>query len=228
MVRVTEAAAVAASKWIGRGDNDAADAAAVEAMREALNELPFDGTVVIGEGERDEAPDALHRREGRLGAGHWPEDQHRPRPARRDDADGEGRAERAVRPDHLRRRRSAQRARHLHGQAGDRPRLSGGHHRPLDKASPKTSASIADAKGVPANEIIACVLDRPRHEHIIDELALARLRREADLRRRRRRRDCRHGSRHRASTSILAAVARQKASLPHPRCAASAGRCRVV
>src|ERR671920_688449 len=56
MVRVTEAAAVGASKWIGRGNNDSADAAAVEAMREALNELPFDGTVVIGEGERDEAP----------------------------------------------------------------------------------------------------------------------------------------------------------------------------
>src|SRR4051795_3294609 len=56
MVRVTEAAAIAASKLIGRGDEKAADAAAVEAMREALNELPFDGTVVIGEGERDEAP----------------------------------------------------------------------------------------------------------------------------------------------------------------------------
>ena len=56
MVRVTEAAAIAASKWIGRGDNDAADDAAVEAMRSALNELPMDGTVVIGEGERDEAP----------------------------------------------------------------------------------------------------------------------------------------------------------------------------
>ncbi len=56
MVRVTEAAAIAASKWIGRGDNDAADDAAVEAMRAALNELPMDGTVVIGEGERDEAP----------------------------------------------------------------------------------------------------------------------------------------------------------------------------
>ena len=56
MVRVTEAAAIAASKWIGRGDNDAADAAAVEAMRAAFNDLPFDGTVVIGEGERDEAP----------------------------------------------------------------------------------------------------------------------------------------------------------------------------
>ena len=56
MVRVTEAAAIAASKWIGRGDNDAADDAAVEAMRKAFNDLPFDGTVVIGEGERDEAP----------------------------------------------------------------------------------------------------------------------------------------------------------------------------
>src|SRR4029453_1418481 len=56
MVRVTEAAAISASKLIGRGDEKAADAAAVEAMRGALNELPFDGTVVIGEGERDEAP----------------------------------------------------------------------------------------------------------------------------------------------------------------------------
>ncbi|MGH6784730.1 MAG: fructose-bisphosphatase class II, partial [Sphingomicrobium sp.] len=52
MVRVTEAAAIAASKLIGRGDNVAADAAAVEAMRDALNALPMDGTVVIGEGER--------------------------------------------------------------------------------------------------------------------------------------------------------------------------------
>ena len=56
MVRVTEAAAVAASKLIGRGDERAADQAAVEAMRSALNELEFDGTIVIGEGERDEAP----------------------------------------------------------------------------------------------------------------------------------------------------------------------------
>ena len=56
MVRVTEAAAIAASHLIGRGDEKAADAAAVEAMRRALNELPMDGTVVIGEGERDEAP----------------------------------------------------------------------------------------------------------------------------------------------------------------------------
>src|SRR5215475_7433238 len=55
-VRVTEAAAINAARQIGRGDEKAADAAAVEAMRAALNQLPFDGTVVIGEGERDEAP----------------------------------------------------------------------------------------------------------------------------------------------------------------------------
>ena len=56
MVRVTEAAAIAASSLVGRGDEKAADHAAVEAMREALNSLYMDGTVVIGEGERDEAP----------------------------------------------------------------------------------------------------------------------------------------------------------------------------
>ncbi|PPR12422.1 MAG: Fructose-1,6-bisphosphatase class 2 [Alphaproteobacteria bacterium MarineAlpha12_Bin1] len=55
-VRVTEAAAIAAWGWTGRGDEMSADAAAVEAMRAALNKLNIDGTVVIGEGERDEAP----------------------------------------------------------------------------------------------------------------------------------------------------------------------------
>src|SRR5262249_47943030 len=55
-VRVTEAAAVGVFNWMGRGDERAADAAAVEAMRHAFNKLPIDGTVVIGEGERDEAP----------------------------------------------------------------------------------------------------------------------------------------------------------------------------
>ncbi len=56
MVRVTEAAALASARLMGRGDNHAADQAAVDAMRKALNSIPFEGTVVIGEGERDEAP----------------------------------------------------------------------------------------------------------------------------------------------------------------------------
>ena len=56
VVRVTEAAALAASRLMGRGDEQAADQVAVDAMRTALNSLSIDGTVVIGEGERDEAP----------------------------------------------------------------------------------------------------------------------------------------------------------------------------
>ena len=56
MVRVTESAAIAAAKLVGRGDEKKADAAAVDAMRTAFNEVDFQGRVVIGEGERDEAP----------------------------------------------------------------------------------------------------------------------------------------------------------------------------
>ncbi|NDD05029.1 MAG: fructose-bisphosphatase class II, partial [Proteobacteria bacterium] len=55
-VRVTEAAALSVGRWIGRGQEKAADAAAVESMRKAFDSIRFDGTIVIGEGERDEAP----------------------------------------------------------------------------------------------------------------------------------------------------------------------------
>jgi fructose-1,6-bisphosphatase II len=56
LVRATEAAAIKASAWIGRGDKNAADGAAVEAMRDFLATVDFSGTIVIGEGEKDEAP----------------------------------------------------------------------------------------------------------------------------------------------------------------------------
>src|SRR3954464_11253683 len=56
MVRVTESAALAAARWMGRGDKEGADGAAVDAMRHVLNSVPMDGVVVIGEGEKDEAP----------------------------------------------------------------------------------------------------------------------------------------------------------------------------
>jgi len=55
-VRITEAAALASAKWMGRGDEKSADQAAVDAMRKAFDSVAIDGTVVIGEGERDEAP----------------------------------------------------------------------------------------------------------------------------------------------------------------------------
>src|SRR5919198_228887 len=56
LVRVTEAAALAAARWVGRGEKEAADQAAVDAMRLMLDTVPMDGVVVIGEGEKDEAP----------------------------------------------------------------------------------------------------------------------------------------------------------------------------
>ena len=56
LVRVTEAGAMAASRWVGRGDKEGADGAAVDAMRVVLNTIPMDGIVVIGEGEKDDAP----------------------------------------------------------------------------------------------------------------------------------------------------------------------------
>jgi len=71
LVRVTEAAALAASRWMGRGDKEGADGAAVDAMRIVLDTVPMDGVVVIGEGEKDEAP-MLYNGE-RVGDGTPPE-----------------------------------------------------------------------------------------------------------------------------------------------------------
>ena len=71
LVRVTEAAALAASRWMGRGDKEGADGAAVDAMRIVLDTVPMDGLVVIGEGEKDEAP-MLYNGE-RVGDGTPPE-----------------------------------------------------------------------------------------------------------------------------------------------------------
>ena len=70
MIRVTEAAAIAAARWAGRGDKNAADGAAVDAMRFVLGAITMDGIVVIGEGEKDEAP-MLYNGE-RIGDGHPP------------------------------------------------------------------------------------------------------------------------------------------------------------
>ena len=70
-VRVTEAAAIAAAKWLGRGDGKKADGAAVDEMRDRFNQIDFSGRVVIGEGEKDEAPE-LYTGE-KVGKGNGPE-----------------------------------------------------------------------------------------------------------------------------------------------------------
>src|SRR5436305_7018207 len=71
LVRVTEAAALAASRFVGRGDKEGADGAAVDAMRIVLDSVPMDGVVVIGEGEKDEAPMLFNGE--RIGDGSPPE-----------------------------------------------------------------------------------------------------------------------------------------------------------
>ncbi|GAA1361317.1 MULTISPECIES: class II fructose-bisphosphatase [Catellatospora] len=71
LVRVTEAAAMAAGRWVGRGDKEGGDGAAVDAMRKLINSLPMTGTVVIGEGEKDNAPMLFNGE--RVGDGTGPE-----------------------------------------------------------------------------------------------------------------------------------------------------------
>lgn len=71
LVRVTEAAAMAAGRWVGRGDKEGGDGAAVDAMRKLINSLPMAGTVVIGEGEKDNAPMLFNGE--RVGDGTGPE-----------------------------------------------------------------------------------------------------------------------------------------------------------
>ena len=169
MVRVTEAAAVAASKWIGRGDNDSADAAAVEAMREALNELPFDGTVVIGEGERDEAPMLYIGEKVGSAQGTGPKIN-----IALDPLEGTTLTAKAG-PSAMCVLTISEEGGLLNAPDTYMEKLAIGPGYPqgtidLSRSVTENVRAIAAAKGVPADEIIACVLDRPRHDEIIDEL----------------------------------------------------------
>ena len=165
IVRVTERAAVSSARLRGRGHEKAADQAAVDAMRRELNKLPIDGTVVIGEGERDEAP-MLFIGE-KVGNKSRPEGRYRGRSARRHHALRQEHAGRHRHHGDGRRRHAAERARQLHGQDRHRPRLSEGHHRSRRAGRRKTSSRLAKAKGVKPSEITAILLDRPRHADMI-------------------------------------------------------------
>ncbi|MGP7796677.1 class II fructose-bisphosphatase [Sphingomonas sp. CLY1604] len=167
MVRVTEAAAIAASTLTGRGDEKAADAAAVEAMREALNGLDIDGTVVIGEGERDEAP-MLFIGE-KVGSGTGPAID-----IALDPLEGTTICAKAG-PNSLAVLAIAEAGGLLNAPDVYMDKIAVGPGLPagvidLDRSPTENIHAIAAAKGVKANEIIACVLDRPRHEALIAEL----------------------------------------------------------
>ena len=169
MVRVTESAAIAASKLIGRGDEKAADAAAVEAMRGALNELPFDGTVVIGEGERDEAP-MLYIGE-RVGSaqGSGPKID-----IALDPLEGTTLTANAG-PNALAVLAIAESGCLLNAPDTYMEKLAVGPGYPegtidLTRSVGDNIRAIAKVKGVDPSEITACVLDRERHAGIIAEL----------------------------------------------------------
>ena len=169
MVRVTEAAAIAASSLVGHGDEKAADHAAVEAMRVAFNELDFDGTVVIGEGERDEAPMLyIGEKVGRaIGTG--------PRiDIALDPLEGTTITAKAG-PNALAVLAIAEEGGLLNAPDVYMEKLAIGPGYEeglvgLDRSPTENVTALARAKGVAPNEIIACVLDRPRHEKLIAEL----------------------------------------------------------
>jgi len=169
MVRVTEAAAIAAAKLAGRGDNDAADAAAVEAMRAALNKLPMDGTVVIGEGERDEAP-MLYIGE-KVGSA---QDGGPAIDIALDPLEGTTITAKAG-PNALAVLAIAEGGGLLNAPDVYMEKLAVGPGYPdgtisLDKSVTDNVRAIAAVKGVDPSEIVACVLDRDRHAGIIAEL----------------------------------------------------------
>ncbi|MBN2970576.1 class II fructose-bisphosphatase [Roseomonas aeriglobus] len=169
MVRVTEAAAIAASKLIGRGNEKEADAAAVEAMRESLNGLYMDGTVVIGEGERDEAPMLYIGEKVGSAIGTGPKID-----IALDPLEGTTITAKAG-PNALAVLAIAEEGDLLNAPDVYMEKLAIGPGYPegtidLNKSPTENVHAIAAAKGVEPHEIIACVLDRPRHEKLIAEL----------------------------------------------------------
>ncbi|MBL4784290.1 MAG: class II fructose-bisphosphatase [Cohaesibacteraceae bacterium] len=167
IVRVTERAAVAAARLRGHGNEKAADQVAVDAMRRELNRLPIDGTVVIGEGERDEAP-MLYIGE-RVGTKEGPKVD-----IALDPLEGTTICAKNL-PNSL-----AVIAMAEHGSLLNAPdvymdKIAIGPGFPegivdLDATVADNIRAVAAAKDVPVSSVTACVLDRPRHAKIIEEI----------------------------------------------------------
>jgi fructose-1,6-bisphosphatase II / sedoheptulose-1,7-bisphosphatase len=164
VVRVTEAAALAASRLMGRGDEKAADQAAVDAMRRALNSLAIEGTVVIGEGERDEAP-MLYIGE-RVGSGQGPKIDIAldPLEGTTITAKGGNNALAVV--------AMADAGGFLHAPDVYMDKIAVGGGLPeglvdLDAAPGENLENLARAKKAEVSDLVVCILDRPRHAELI-------------------------------------------------------------
>jgi fructose-1,6-bisphosphatase II / sedoheptulose-1,7-bisphosphatase len=166
-VRVTEIAAIAAWKLAGRGDEKAADQAAVDAMRTALNDLDIDGEIVIGEGERDEAP-MLYIGE-KVGSGKGPKID-----IALDPLEGTTLTAKAM-ANALAVMAWAPKGTLLNAPDTYMDKIACGPGYPqgvidLDKSPADNVKALAKAKGVDPTEITVCVLDRPRHAEIMSSL----------------------------------------------------------
>jgi fructose-1,6-bisphosphatase II / sedoheptulose-1,7-bisphosphatase len=164
LVRVTEAAALSASLLMGRGDEKQADQAAVDAMRNALNNLHIDGTVVIGEGERDEAP-MLYIGE-KVGAGDGPALDIALDPLEGTTITAKGG------PNALAVVAMAEKGGFLNAPDVYMDKIAVGGGLPegvvdLDMTPQQNLAALARAKQVEVSDLVACILDRPRHEELI-------------------------------------------------------------
>ena len=163
-VRVTEAAALAASKLMGRGDEKMADQAAVDAMRTSLNSLNIEGTVVIGEGERDEAP-MLYIGE-KVGMGGGPKIDIALDPLEGTTITAKGL------PNSLAVMAMAEHGGFLNAPDVYMEKIAVGGGLPegivdLDKSVAQNLTDLAKAKQVDVNDLVVCILDRPRHSELI-------------------------------------------------------------
>jgi fructose-1,6-bisphosphatase II / sedoheptulose-1,7-bisphosphatase len=166
-VRVVEAAAIAAAALVGRGDEKAADQVAVDAMRTALNSLDIDGRIVIGEGERDEAP-MLYIGE-KVGTGKGLKVD-----IALDPLEGTTLTAKAM-ANALAVLAMSPSGGMLHAPDTYMDKIAIGPGYPegvidLDAEPAENALALARAKGVDVADITACVLDRPRHAEIIASL----------------------------------------------------------
>ena len=167
LARVSEAAAMASARLIGRGDEKAADQAAVNAMRDQLNRLDIRGTVVIGEGERDEAPMLYIGEE--VGSGNGPEVD-----IALDPLEGTTLTAKDM-PNALTVIAMAPRGTLLHAPDVYMEKLAigPGFRRgivTMDMSPSERVSALAAAKGCSTEDVTVCVLDRPRHEEMIAEI----------------------------------------------------------
>ena len=165
-VRATEAASIASARLMGRGDNNAADQAAVDSMRRVFNSIPIDGTVVIGEGERDEAP-MLYIGE-KVGTTKGPKVDIALDPLEGTNLCASGG------PNALSVIAMAEEGQFLHAPDTYMEKIAVGKQAAgaidLSKSPSWNLKEIAKAKGCEIQDLTVIILERPRHKDLIDEV----------------------------------------------------------